>query len=263
VNEYPYEARRRVDALISSTKTLIRRDPEQEVQGEGLAVAAAAISAVKAALPDDVVVDATQYLLSAERIGRGEAVRAADLLVVAEQLSAAIGPLPEPPWTPEIRHLLKDWAHRADESSKNHFARSIHLSALNMGLGIPVVVLTTVVGTSVFATLQQSLNTTLRVTGGILIVIAAVLAALETWLRLGEGVEKNRAAAEMWSAIRREITEMVALPPPVARGGQRGYLDNVRKRMDEIAEESPEMRNTHWGAAPRTRWWHLLRRKSP
>jgi hypothetical protein len=57
----PNEARRRVDALISSTKTLIRRDPEQEVQGEGLAVAAAAVSAVKAALPGDVVVDATTY----------------------------------------------------------------------------------------------------------------------------------------------------------------------------------------------------------
>jgi hypothetical protein len=107
VNEYPYEAHRRVDALISSTKTLIRRDPEQEVQGEGLAVAAAAVSAVKAALPDDVVVDATPYLFSAERTGRGEAVRAADLLVVAEQLSAAIGPPPEPPWAREIRDLFE------------------------------------------------------------------------------------------------------------------------------------------------------------
>jgi len=246
VNEYPCEAHRRVDALISSTKTLIRRDPEQEVQGEGLAVAAAAVSAVKAALPDDVVVDATPYLFSAERIGRGEAVRAADLLVVAEQLSAAIGPPPEPPWAPDIRDLLKDWSHRADESSKNHFARARKLSSLNMALGIPVVVLTTVVGTSVFATLQQSLNTTIRIIGGVAVVIAAVLAALETWLRLGEYVERNRAAAEMWSAIRREITEMLALPAPVARGGQRGYLDDLRKRMDEIAAESPEMRVTHW-----------------
>jgi hypothetical protein len=83
-----------VDALISSRTTLIKRDPEQEVQGEGLAVAAATISAVKDALPDDPVVASTPDLFSADRIGSGEALRAADLLVVAEQLGAAIGPPP-------------------------------------------------------------------------------------------------------------------------------------------------------------------------
>ena len=94
MTEYPYEARRRVDALISSMRTLIQRDPEQEVQGEGLVVADAAISAVKAAIPDDVVVAATADPFSADRIGSGEGYRAADLLVVAEQLGAAIGPPP-------------------------------------------------------------------------------------------------------------------------------------------------------------------------
>jgi hypothetical protein len=83
-----------VDALISSTTTLVQRDPEQEVQGDGLVVADAAISAVKAALPDDPVVAAMPDLISADRIGSGEGLRAADLLVVAEQLSAAIGPPP-------------------------------------------------------------------------------------------------------------------------------------------------------------------------
>jgi hypothetical protein len=47
-----------VDALISSTKALIQRDPEQEVRGDGLVVADAAISAVRGAIPDDPVVAA-------------------------------------------------------------------------------------------------------------------------------------------------------------------------------------------------------------
>jgi hypothetical protein len=74
--------------------TLIRRDPEQEVQGEALTVAAATISAVKAALPDDPVVAATPDLFSPERIGDDEPLRAADLLVIAKQLGATIGPPP-------------------------------------------------------------------------------------------------------------------------------------------------------------------------
>jgi hypothetical protein len=94
VNGYPYQARRRVDALTSSTKALIQRDPEQEIQDEGLAVAAATIWAVKAAIPDDPVVAATPDLFSPDRVGSGAVVRAADLLVIAEQLGAAIGPPP-------------------------------------------------------------------------------------------------------------------------------------------------------------------------
>jgi hypothetical protein len=155
----------------------------------------------------------------------------------------------ESPWPPKVRHLLEDWCDRADATSNNHFKRANWLSALNMGLGIPVVVLTTVVGTSVFATLEESLNTNIRIIGGILIVLAAALASLHTWLHLGEQVEKNRAAAERWAAIRREINETLALHPAHAttRGDPKEYLDALRKRIDEVAAESPEMRHYHWG----------------
>ena len=92
--DYPYDARRRVDALIDSMSQLIQRDPEQEVRGIALAVADAAIGAVKEAKPDDPVIRATADLFSADAIASGEGVRAADLLVVAHQLGAALGPYP-------------------------------------------------------------------------------------------------------------------------------------------------------------------------
>ena len=195
---------------------------------------------------------------------------------------------PELPWTPKVRHLLEDWRDRADVTSNNHFARANRLSSIDLALGIPVVVLTTVVGTSVFATLQETLNTRIRIIGGVLIVLAAVLASLHTWLHLGEQVEKNRAAAESWSAIRTEITEMLALHPAHAatRGDPKEYLDGLRARIDEVAAESPEMRDSHWArtlsqtkapsqtkatdsggpkaaASTGTRWWPWPRRKSP
>lgn len=91
---YPYDSRQRVDALVESMKALIQRDPEQEVRGVALRVVDATIAIVKAALPNDPVVAATAELFSADLIASGEGVRAADLLVVAEQLAAAIGPYP-------------------------------------------------------------------------------------------------------------------------------------------------------------------------
>ena len=80
MSDYPYEAKGRVQALISSTKTLIARDPEQEIRGIAIENVAATIAAVKAAKPDDPVVAATPDLISADLIGSGEGFRAADVL---------------------------------------------------------------------------------------------------------------------------------------------------------------------------------------
>jgi Asp/Glu/hydantoin racemase len=91
---YPYDAKRRVTALIDSLKVLIAKDPEQEVQGIALSVVDAAVESIKAVCPDDPVVAAVSEIFSADLIGAGEAVRAADLLVVAQQLDAAVGPYP-------------------------------------------------------------------------------------------------------------------------------------------------------------------------
>jgi len=152
------------------------------------------------------------------------------------------------PWTPAIVQLLRDWARRAGASSDAHYELASRLSRANIRFGVPVIALTTAVGTSVFATLQHQVNTALRVLVGITSVIAAVLASLQTFLRFGERSEKHRAAAEAWASLRREIDEMVALHPDylASRGDPKDYLDDLRRRMGEIAQQSPEMGMQGW-----------------
>jgi hypothetical protein len=94
---YPLKAKRRLDALIKSLRVLVARDPEQEVLGIALPVLDAVLEDVRAAIPDDPVVQATARIISPDFIAAGEPVRAADALLVAEQLAAAIGPLPVAP----------------------------------------------------------------------------------------------------------------------------------------------------------------------
>jgi hypothetical protein len=151
-------------------------------------------------------------------------------------------------WTPKVRRLLQDWQERADAAAKTHYAVANHLTSRNYLLGVPVVVLTTFVGTSVFATLQEDVNTRLRILVGAVSVLAAVLASLQTFLRYPERAEKHRIAGDNWSAIRREITEMLALHPSylATRGDPKSYLDSLRKRMDEVSAESPEMPDHRW-----------------
>lgn len=93
-DDYPYKAKERIEALISSMETVIKRDPEQEVQGMALPVIDAALVDVKQAMPDDPVVQSLVDLVSADWIGSGDTIRAADMLHVAKQLDAAIDDRP-------------------------------------------------------------------------------------------------------------------------------------------------------------------------
>jgi hypothetical protein len=91
---YPYKAKQRVESLIKSLENLISSDPEQQIQGFAVPVLAAALDDVKQALPSDPVVTALTDLVSADAIGSGDVIRAADMLVIARQLDAAIGRRP-------------------------------------------------------------------------------------------------------------------------------------------------------------------------
>lgn len=93
-SKYPYDAKQKIVALIQTLETFTKKDPEQEVQGIALPVLDAVIESVRAALPSDPVVDAVRSIISADQIASGEPVRAADALVVAKQLDAAIGARP-------------------------------------------------------------------------------------------------------------------------------------------------------------------------
>ncbi|HWB56748.1 MAG TPA: SLATT domain-containing protein [Gaiellaceae bacterium] len=147
------------------------------------------------------------------------------------------------PWTPGVLDLLRDWSARAGASAARHYSSADRLSRGNLMLGIPVVVLTTFIGTSVFATLQDEIDTSLKILVGVISVTAAVLASLQTFLRFGERAEKHRVAGESWAALRREIDEMLALHPTylAARGDPKSYLDDLRKRMDDTAALSPAL----------------------
>lgn len=155
---------------------------------------------------------------------------------------------PPTPWTVTVLKLLEDWDKRATASSEAHYALAGRLARRNIQLGVPVVVLTTIIGTSVFATLQKEVGTGWRLAIGVVSVLAAVLASVQTFLRFAERAEQHRAAAENWAAIRREIAQKRALHPEylAARGDPQKYLDGLRRRIDQVSAQSPEMGEKTW-----------------
>jgi hypothetical protein len=155
------------------------------------------------------------------------------------------------PWTEPVLSLLREWQERAAVSQDAHYVRATRLGRYNLLFGVPVVVFATVVGTSVFATVQEQVASGWQITIGVVSVLAAVLASLQTFLRFQERAEKHRASAELWAAIRREIDQMLALHPDylAERTDPKAYLDQLRGRMGEVSAQSPAIGDKDWQSA--------------
>jgi hypothetical protein len=164
---------------------------------------------------------------------------------------AAMGeatPLPPAtaPWDADTERLLVDWRRRAAAAVTAHYRLAYRCRRRNVALGVPVVVLSSVVGTSLFATLNEtSVDSDVRLTIGVVSVAAAVLASLQTFLRFAERAERHVIAADWYSAVRRGVDEALALPP-VARKPPAEYLPTIRKEMSKIGQQAPEIPAPLW-----------------
>lgn len=141
-----------------------------------------------------------------------------------------------------VKDLLDDWFSRLRESQFAHYEAAKAYERLNFFLGVPVVALSTLVGTTVFATLGQSLSPIVQICVGLVSVAAAVLAGIQTFLRFAERAEKHRSVAAGYGATRREIEEIRALGEDVSKDA----LAALRHRIDELAKEAPHVSKAIW-----------------
>jgi hypothetical protein len=119
---------------------------------------------------------------------------------------------------------------------------------LNLWLGGIVVVLTTVVGTRLFASIgggSSRLPLVVRAFIASISVLAAVLAAIQTFLRFAERAEKHGLAADWFAAVRRDI-ELVAATPELERGRPDVALSAVRKEVNRATQIAPEIGERLW-----------------
>ena len=94
-DEYPYDAKKRVTALIDALAAVVKEDPDEKVQGMALPVLHAVIESIKDGIGrHNEVVLASAGVISPDAIASGAPIRAADALIVARILDGEIGPYP-------------------------------------------------------------------------------------------------------------------------------------------------------------------------
>jgi hypothetical protein len=133
-----------------------------------------------------------------------------------------------------IKRVLDDWYNRVSITQRAHYLSADHFGRKKYGLGIPAIILSTLVGTAVFASLQKQPELWLQIAIGLASVLAAVLAGLQTFLGYTERAEKHRIAGAKYGALGREL-EVLRASDQVSNE----TIEDIRKRLDVLALESP------------------------
>lgn len=140
-----------------------------------------------------------------------------------------------------VQKTLEDWHHGLRIFHRAHARAASLFNRRNVALGIPTVILTAVAGTTVFTTTATTPEW-VSIATGIMSLTAAVLAALQTFLRYSELAEKHRAAAQSYGTLRREVEEVLAgltSDPPVPLPAD--FLRSLRERWTAVDNAAPDL----------------------
>jgi hypothetical protein len=158
---------------------------------------------------------------------------------------------PKAAWDDQLEELLQSWHRRVAAAEAGHRVMADRMRRRYLMLGVPVVILTTIVGTSVFASIQDAkVATWIRVVVGSVSLLAAVISSLQTFLRYGMRAEGHRVAAIRYETLRRDMAAVLAIPR-ASRTEPLRQLDGVRNRMDRYAKESPTIGEREWNRLER------------
>lgn len=147
-------------------------------------------------------------------------------------------------WNHRLEKLSASWLNQALVSKTLHYASHQRYIRLHYALGIPVVVVTATIGTAIFASLGNASDNRLQIFSGSISIVAAVLAALQTFLRCSERSEQHRMAAARYGIIAREIEYTLALSCS-QRGDPSTIVERWRANFESLAEQSPTIPHTH------------------
>jgi predicted methyltransferase len=114
----------------------------------------------------------------------------------------------------------------------------------NKWLGIPVVITTTIVGTAIFGTLQESPGVAWKIVAGLLSLSAAVLSTLQTTLKYSEIAEKHKTAGAKYAAMRRGLDIFILKHRGESKEKRQVALqefEEIATKFAELAEESPSI----------------------
>lgn len=100
--------------------------------------------------------------------------------------------------------------------------------------------LSTVVGSAVFASIQRETSNELKLLLGLLSILAAALAGLQTFLGYSERAERHRVASARYASVRRQL-EVIAATSSFSEHELTAKLGAIQQELDSCAEGAPHV----------------------
>jgi hypothetical protein len=155
----------------------------------------------------------------------------------------------------EAKAALDGWLVHSHKGRDRHDRAARRMDSYRYVLGVPVVVLSAVVGTSVITDLQETVEWGIYLVG-LLAIASASLAGIQTSFNYSERAEKHRIAGVKYKAIIREIEETSSKILEHLNKADRetpigkfkiddkeidihSYLSKLRIRLDRLEDEAP------------------------
>lgn len=151
----------------------------------------------------------------------------------------------------DIGELLLKWLRRIKKAHIAHTRSATYFERLNFILGISVIIFSTFAGTSLLAT-----DPALKIMASIASILAAILAGLQTFLRLSERAEKHRIAGSKFGGLRREIEQELAFLSDDKDSA--AFVESIRIRWENLTEGSPTAPQGLWDSVKVDRAGSLL-----
>ncbi len=137
------------------------------------------------------------------------------------------------------RELVTTWLRRARESKVAHYEMADRLGRRASWFGLPVILITVVVGTSSFASIAEgAVSTSAKIAVGLLSVLATILSALQTFFKFSERAEKHRRCGAQYGAVERELEATIA---EEGASIDALYVASMREKLDQLAEDAPHV----------------------
>ena len=147
-------------------------------------------------------------------------------------------------WTKEQENLMAEWSDKAGCYRWLHDRCEKKYSKLNMGITIPVIILSTLTGTANFAldgfipADNQDMKKYAQAGIGAVSIFAGILTTLGNFLRYAQGSESHRVAGIAWGKFQRQIAVELAIHPN-ERLDSMDFLKICRAELDRLIEQSP------------------------
>lgn len=140
----------------------------------------------------------------------------------------------------EAKERLQRWRSGIKIAHNSHIRSASYYTQRGRLLGIPVVILTTVIGTAVFSSMASGGSSILlQAVAGVLSVFAAIFSSLQTFLNYGELAERHRNVSVKYGNLRREIEELLCFMD--AKSDLEAVMKDIRVRWDAVDLEAPSI----------------------